>query len=167
MASVIQKTKLTLKDIASGNPKKIMALLPEKEESIVVGTIIGIASGIKNGKGADGVTPAKGLAGDFEGTPADTELDVVRSGVCYLPEAFMNPIFDLLEKEGGPDSVQFAAEVLLMRAANPAGYSWAMRPVQDQHAVENDPLKALRSALPKPSATPAIADQSKAKHAKT
>lgn len=162
---IIQKNKLVLKDVASGNPKKIMALLDEKENSVTVGTIIGIASGIKHGKQADGVTPIKGLSGNFEGTPADPEHDTVQSGVCYLPEAFMNPIFDILEddEQGGP--VQFAAEVILVRAENAAGYSWALRPAGDMHAKQNDPLASLRSALPAPKAPAAIADQSKGKAA--
>jgi len=127
--------------------------------SIALGVIVGIANKIVTGKQADGVTTYEGMGGNFEVNFATGE-EQVRAGKCFLPESFMDPILDLLRvpvfedgKAGKPkaESVQFAYKVAIIKAANPAGYSWELTPLMD--ADEADPLAALRTsamaALPK------------------
>lgn len=149
--AIVVKSKVVAKD--AGNPKKIVNL-PEGENQMLLGTVIGIADGIKISKAADGMTEHKGLKGQFEVTPADATLDVVRSGVAFLGESFQADIVKLLEAEDGPDSVSFGFEIYVVKATNAAGYSWAYRPLMA--ASEADPLAALRNQLIKPSA-PALA----------
>lgn len=143
--NTVVKSKVVAKD--AGNPKKIVNL-PENENQMLLGTVIGIADGIKISKAADGMTEHKGLKGQFEVTPADPAADIVRSGVAFLGESFQADIVKLLEDENGPDSVSFGFEIYVVRATNAAGYSWAYRPLMA--ASEADPLAALRNQIIKP-----------------
>ena len=153
MAETIIKNKLVLKDL--GNPAKVKDLQGDKAKH-VLGTIIGIASGVR--RRANKTDPTKmdeGLLGNFEGVPNDKDADTVSSGVCYLPEGMFQMIASKLEGENAADSVQFAIEVATVKANNPAGYTWAMTPKID--TAEADPLAALREraglkALPSPEA---------------
>lgn len=175
-APVIQKPKLVQSDLC--NPKKISAMWPESipaDHSEVVGTIVGMCTGIKVSiqKAKDGLTDEVYLAleGMFEGMPADPERSITQSGICYLSEAFMLPIvntfgsFDantnkFTRKADAPQSVRIVTEVLLMKATNPQGYSWALRAVQAPDAI--DPLADLKKMLPPRTAQAAIADGTKA-----
>jgi hypothetical protein len=150
-ANAAMLTKISLSDF---NPKAIHAQ-PDTVRKLTLGTIIGIANGIKTGKMPDGVTPYEGMKGNFEIQYADGKR--VASGVAYLPDAFMQPILDQLSDEYGTDpedptkeilvrkavaSVRFALLVDVIRAENPAGYSWQVTPIGQVTA--NDPLSELR-----------------------
>lgn len=159
MAGTVLVTKIALKNV--GNPKQI-TVLPETVRELHLGAIVGVATNVKRGKMPDGVTETIGLAGSFEAIPADASKDTVRSGVCYLPDAFMLPIIDALSDEIGSDgkvtkegvaSVQFAFEVYAIRAENPQGYSWQLRAAVPP--TENDPLAEAKKALVALRATPA------------
>lgn len=148
MGTVV-KSKLVFKDI--GNPARVK---DHNEETLMLGTIMGQADGIKIAKGADGMTEFKGLKGTFEGIPTDPERDTVRSGVAFLGDAFQSDIIALLESEDRPELVAFAFEVYAVKAKNPAGYSWALKPLLTAKAT--DPLAELKAAIAAES-KPAIA----------
>lgn len=152
LANAEQLTSISLTNF---NPKKIHAEA-ETVRELTLGTIVGIANGIKTGKMPDGVTPYEGMKGNFE--IAFTDGKRVASGVCYLPDAFMQPILDLLSDEYGTDpadpskeilvrravpSVRFALLVKVVRKENAAGYSWSVTPIGQ--VVQNDPLAELRA----------------------
>lgn len=175
MAEVIQKTKLVLKDIC--NPKKIAADFKEGgNASILGGSLIGLVAGIHRAirKAPDGLSDIEmvGLKGQFEGMSTDAERATIMSGICYLPQAFMEPIIAELEvydkdekkwvarPEWNGNPIQIAAEVYVMQATNPQGYTWALKPVGEVRTV--DPLAELRKAL-EARKQPAIADQSDGK----
>lgn len=151
MGTVV-KSKVVLKDL--GEPAAVK-LLPEGQDKFMLGTIVGIADRIKLAKLPDGVTTTEGLKGTFEAVPADPAKDTVRSGVCFLGEAFQADILALLKQEDGPDSVSFAYEVWVVKAKNPAGYQWALAPLMK--AEEADPLAAMRALLKKPEETAKLA----------
>lgn len=150
--------------LANFKPKQILAL-PEETRELSLGHIVGIASGIKVGKQADGVTPYEGMKGDFKIVRPDGSEE--RSGVCFLPDAFMSPILGMLRDETDADgevvreavkSVQLGFEVLVIRADNPAGYSWKLKPLLQP--AQNDPLAELSKLIPAPTPAPAIEDKS-------
>ena len=147
MPELLAKISLT-----NFKPKAILAQ-PESVLELPLGTIVGIATGIKRGKMPDGVTPYEGMAGDFE--LKRPGMEPVRSGVCYLPDGFMQPILTLLKDDVDKDgnvtrdavsSVQMAYNVSVIRADNPAGYSWKLTPLTQ--AQPNDPLAELRKLIP-------------------
>lgn len=152
-----QKTKLVLSDL--GSPKAVTAEDFQGKE-MLLGTIIGLASAIKVAKGTDGITEFHGMKGTFEGTPADPKRNVILSSVCYMPDDFQDPVLNLLRgreavgKEGDDDyrppvapveEVKIAFEVYAIKADNPQGYSWMLKPLMDYKA--NDPLAALRAEI--------------------
>lgn len=139
------KSKLVFKDL--GEPALVKAL-PEGQDKMLLGSIIGIADGIKLAKGPDGVSQFEGLKGTFEGVPADPKRDTVRSGVAFLGDAFQADILALLKDENGPETVSFAYEVWVVKAKNPAGYSWALAPKMP--AAEADPLSSMRALVHQP-----------------
>lgn len=147
----LMQTKIALKNV--GNPKAV-TMLPDGTNELHLGAIVGVATGIKNGKQADGVTPFVGLVGNFEAVPSDTSKEAVASGVCYLPDAFQQPIIDALADkvndkgevtQPGATSVQFAYEVYAIKAQNPQGYSWQLRSAIEPSA--NDPLAEAKAKL--------------------
>lgn len=135
---------------------------------IPVGVILGIARKIKRGTGPDGVTPYEGLVGEFECMFADGR-ESVGSGVCFLPDAFQEPIIAILEDEKSKgEAVEFRYGVSIVKSGNPQGYSWQLTPLGEMGRA--DPLALARQQIAsdpkmasfvKPAAA-AIADQSKA-----
>lgn len=146
MADAEIRNKLVLKDI--GNPKGILS--PDfKGEKFVLGMLIGIATGVQ--RRANKTDPTKmdeALIGTFEGRPADAKGTVIQSGKCYLPEGMFNMIATKLEGENAADSVQFGIEVAVIKATNPAGYTWTFTP--KVKVSEADPLAGLRDQLKLP-----------------
>jgi len=141
MANTTVKSKVVFKDL--GDPAKVKDV--KDAEQLLLGTIIGSATGIKLSKGADGITEFKGLKGTFEATPSDPERDIIRSGVAFLGDAFQADIVALLESDNPPESVAFAFEVYSVKATNAAKYSWALRPMISASA--NDPLAAIKAQM--------------------
>lgn len=149
--STVIKSSITLKSLGNG---KAAALLSAVGDKLFLGTIAGIASGVKRGVMPDKVTPSIGLTGDFEATPTDTKADVVRSGVCFLSQSLMTPIIDALSDEvnadgkvvkEGANSVAFAYEVYAVKDGNAAGFTWVFESAVQP--TENDPLAEMRKAL--------------------
>lgn len=139
---VVQQTKIVFKSV--GDPKKALALMPENENKAVLGTIMGIATKEITRKGSDGVTIMPGLGGSFEAMSVDPTKDTVQSGVCFMPEAFQGPILDILRSDENAQ-VKFAAEISIVRATNPQGYSWQCESLLPPAAT--DPLTEMRAQI--------------------
>jgi len=151
-------SKITLTNF---NPKRILGL-PETTKELLLGAIIGIATGIKEGKDPQG-NVFTGLKGDFEATFTEEGKNPVRSGVCFMPDAFQEPLVNLLSDEVDANgqvtreaakSAMYGYEVFVIRANNAAGYSWQLRPVTPPS--ENDPLSELRKLIPAAATAPQI-----------
>lgn len=166
MADILQVTKLVFANI--GDPKKALALMPDNEKEAPIGYIMGIASDIhrveRTKPDGSGKEIFVGMKGTFEGMPADPTKDGYTSGICYMPEAFLTQLFEQLFSEenggtkwaGNPWSdkyeagkpgkpIKFAAESGILRANNPQGYSWYLRPVGERQSY--DPLADMREAI--------------------
>jgi hypothetical protein len=140
-----QRTKLVLKDL--GEPSLIKAEA-EGVSTLLLGTIIGTASGFVERKSADGEEKFEGLAGQFRSIPADPKKDELESGVLFIPSAFHNMIAGALREQQRADAnatISFGFEVSSIRAKNPAGYSWDFKPMIEAKA--ENPLDALLSEL--------------------
>lgn len=182
-------TKLVTKvSLSNFSPKAYLGTMypPNDPNSgpgtIDLGRIYGTAVGVKKSIGADGVTETFGAKGNFEVLFAPgsdgAEVEALSSGVCYLPEAFMDPILDMFDDITDADgvvtrpaakAVDFAFDVAIIKAGNAAKYSWQLRPLLAP--AKNDPLAAVRAAiahnaqaqLTGGTAQAAIADKSKEK----
>lgn len=186
-------TKITLTNF---NPKRLFSAIEADKavQEMYLGRLIGNANGVKNALAQDGVTPMYGAKGSFaatytgmeksgakdaEGKELFQQREDEQSGVLFLPEAFMGPMLDLFEDETDGNglvtreavkSIDVAYDVFVIKAENPAGYSWSLRPLIQPTA--SDPLAAIRlrlpafnmtGALPAPETQAAIADGSKKK----
>lgn len=127
-----------------------------KDKPLTLGLIVGVASGVSRKNNVeDPDKPFVGLVGNFRcllGDSVETAMANsvgVQSGICYLPDAWLLPIVEMIDN-GEASSVEFAHKVSIERAENPAGYSWILSPLTPPAA--NDPLNAVLSRI-----TPAAA----------
>lgn len=145
MALISQRTKLVLKDL--GNPDAIKSQKDDVKR-LVLGTLVGRASGfIERTNPKDGEV-MEGLTGEFRSIPADAEADQLESGVLFIPDAFHNLIAARLKKAKEADAnavINFAFEVASVRATNPQGRSWDFKPMIDPG--EENPMDKLVSSL--------------------
>lgn len=129
-----------------GNPKAI-AVLPETVRHLLMGTVMGRVEKLIQRTMPTGET-YEGLSGYFEAIPANPELPVVQSGVCYLPAGFFELVAGPLTeaKKANPEAtLDFVFEVAVVRDGNPQGYSWQYTPKMAQTSA--DPLAHLRVVL--------------------
>lgn len=139
-----------------------------EKEKLMLGVLVGVAFGksVKNNQEKPD-EPFVGLTGNFRCVLASNLEDAVKcavtgvqtdkasgvqSGICYLPDAWLNPILKILETA---ESVEFAHKVSIEKADNPAGYSWVLTPLKE--ATGNDPLAHVLSNIP---GVPQIEDKS-------
>lgn len=129
-----------------------------ENKPLVLGLIVGVAFGKsvrQNQEKPD--QPFIGLTGNFRVMLGDSVENAlksgngVQSGVCYLPDAWLDPILYTLEGDKekgvpGAASVEFAHKVSIEKAENPAGYSWVLTPLKE--AAASDPLNAIISSIP-------------------
>ncbi len=157
-------TKLTLTNF---NPKLFFGVIAAAEAAkqpapveFLLGRLVGTGNGVKNAVAQDGVTPMYGLKGTFGAEYTAEGREDETSGVLFLPEAYMGPMLDMFEDKTDAagvvtseavKSLDFAFDIFVIKANNPAGYSWSLRPLLEASA--SDPLAAIRarigSALPK------------------
>lgn len=158
-----QRTKLSLGDL--GEPALIKGQ-DEGVKSMVLGTLIGRATGFTERKSPKDGQIFEGLSGNFRSVPADPKREELESGVLFIPDAFHNIIADQLRPrkktdtnpDGDPNAcIEFIFEITVIRAKNPAGYSWDFRPLMGE--VKN-PLDELFGRLQEHQKA-AIADQRK------
>ena len=137
--------KLVLKDL--GNPDAIKAMASDIKR-LVLGQLIGMASGFVERTDPKTGEQFEGLSGLFRSVPADKSEDELESGVLFIPDAFHNVIASKLREVLKADpsaSVNFAFEVASIRASNPQGRSWDFKPLWDE--AEN-PIDRLIKAQP-------------------
>jgi len=154
-------TKITLTNF---NPKLFFAAVaaaaaakqPEPQE-LLLGRLVGTGNGIKNAVAQDGVTPMYGLKGTFGAEYTAEGREDESSGVLFLPEAYMGPMLDMFEDKTDANgvvireavkSLDFAFDIFVIKANNPAGYSWSIRPLLE--AAASDPLAAIRARIAAP-----------------
>lgn len=151
-----QRTKLVLKDL--GDPASI-AGEPVEVKSYVLGRLIGIARGIVTRTDDKNGQVYEGLKGEFRSIPSEREIakgrEPLESGICYIPDAFHNMVAAALAKAQENDrnaEINFAFEVIAVRASNPAGRSWEFRPLLPVKAENRlDALMGeVQKALPAP-----------------
>lgn len=147
------KAKITLTDF---RPDRIKA---EKEDvrRMLLGTLIGRATGIVTRTSPDKTTKFEGLGGDFEMHVIGDD-GPASSGVLFMPDTFTNPIIGMLSDEvdkssgeiikPGAAAVILAYKVFAVRANNPQGRSWELEAISDPKAEEPvDHLSAIRGLL--------------------
>lgn len=154
MAARSQRTKLTFGDF--GLPAGALSLAGPNENSVLMGTLGGIATDFTIRKSPDNAETYEGLSGSFRLIPSDPKREELESGVLFIPDAFHGMLATPLRKmrHGDPannlapdpnGSVEFLCEVYAIRAKNPVGYSWEMKPLG---ATAKNPLDALFEKLP-------------------
>lgn len=127
---------------------------------VIVGTVVGYATGIRNSKVTDTETGEerrmKSILGSFEGIPADEKKPIYRSGSLQFPTALTADLVAALEKDADAGVIMIVSfDVGVMRQKNAAGYSWFIQ--HKQEVAADDPLLKLREnvlrgdkALPAP-----------------
>ena len=146
------KSKIVMKDL--GDPR-LIATLPENQNKLVLGSIIGSATDIIT-RTSDQGEVLTGLRGSFEAMPMDEKKDVVRADTLWLQSSATKMITDvLMDAEGNIASggVKFGFEVAVVKATNPLGYTWSLQPMIKPAA--DDPLNTLRAQLLSGSVVPA------------
>lgn len=119
---------------------------------ILLMTVIGIATGIKQGESTYG--PWTALMGNFKVKNAKNDKEY-RSGQLFLPDVALNLVEPALIEN---DSVSFAFEILAVYDESSAtGYIYSCIPLIEP--AENDPLVMLESTIQK--ALPAPANDEK------
>lgn len=142
MANMV--SKLSVRSL--GDPRKVIVNAPENETRWLHGTIIGEASGISKRTSPDGEKIHEGLAGVFEAIPTDAANEAQTSGVLYLPEGMAENFIKPFRGDNALSAMQLAIEVYVVRAKNPQGYSWELKPLLAEEGG-HDPLVALKAKL--------------------
>jgi len=164
------KSKITLTNF---RPARLLAL-PETETRLMLGLLVGRATGVVQRKSPEGEQVFEGLGGMFKASVDKDEP--IRSGVLFMPDSFIRPIIAMLSDEvdkktgevlkKGSDAVEFAYKVWAVRAKNAAGREWELEAIMDPKAEEPvDPLAELEARLAP--AVPAIENKSDKQPAKT
>lgn len=133
-----------------------------KDAPVVVGYMVGKATGVRRGENPDGssyvaltggfrcfvgdVTPAK--------SAADPDANSVASGILYMPDAWSAPMITELEKNPGSE-IRFAYKVSLVKDGNPQGYTWQV--VDMVPAKAGNPLDEIIASTAE---APALEDKS-------
>lgn len=161
---MLQKGKITLSDF---KPKRI-ANEPDGVNRLLLGTLIGRATGVVTRTDSNKQESYEGLGGMFEALVTGSDAPV-QSGILFMPDSFIKPLIDMLSdktdsKTGeiitpAADAVQVAYKVFVVKDGNPQGYAWQLESIQDPTAEkEPDPLEKLRNLVSAPAPTLAIED---------
>jgi hypothetical protein len=151
MSNVIKK-KLAPKDF---NPKAILGM-PVATRNLVLGTLLGMANDVTRTQTPTGDV-LEGLVGKFMFKPADKTF-AMAAYTLWLPAGMGNDLF-ALPRQG--EAIEFAFEIGVTRAENPAGYEWTMRPLVEPSQA--DPLAALakRAGVGEPELPQAVIETAK------
>lgn len=123
-----QRGKITLTDI-----KDMAGAVSMANGPVVVGYLAGQAASFIKRKNLKTDEDMEGISGNFIAVPTNPDGEELESGILFLPDAFHNIISTELRhvqaQDGQKDAVlDFALEVSMIPAKNPAGYSWQMKP---------------------------------------
>lgn len=161
MAERIIKSSLTVKSM--GDPRKVAANMEHDGMLGLLGTIVGIVTGINTRTNDKDGTTYEGLVGAFAGIATDPQRPEVTSKICYLPDAVHEPIANTFKKAREKDdvaNVRFALECGV-RKGGIAGFSWEFKPLISDGAEEFDPLAEIRAAVKNKTALPLQTEQQK------
>lgn len=147
-----QRGKITLGSL--GNPAAIKSMsadqLSKSKGTMFLGTIFGKASGFISRTDLKNEEKFEGLTGSFIGIPGDANFEETESGVLYIPDAFHNLVAEKLrqvQKDDPGAACEFAFEVYVIPAKNPAGYSWQLTPAvpfEGKHPLQDLMARAAR-----------------------
>lgn len=144
----VTRTKLSLPDCFDG--KRLAANMDKGVDYTIAGSIVGRATDFRTRKAVDGSDQVfTALYGIFEAIPVEGG-DTYTSSMLYLPDGFFEMIAEPLRRKDASGNltvkeVMFGAEVRVVRAKNPAGYSWAVEFAKDPTAI--DPLADMKRQL--------------------
>lgn len=143
MRTTEKVTKIILKDL--GDAK---AVKKSSDNALELGAIIGLVDGVIT-RTMPNMTKSYGLSGTFEAIPADETLNIMRSGIVFLPDAIMEMITSyFLDADGEnvktPPVVQIGFVVSSQKATNRDGYAYSFSALTDISPI--DPLKGLRAS---------------------
>ena len=120
-------------------------------QSSPIARIYGIASGIKQVVDKNRGDVYESITGDFEGVNLKTGA-IYQASVLYLPSGIHglleNAVKSTVDADTGKqsyNSVKFALEIAVVKAKNPAGYSYEAKSLVP--AVVDDPLAEMRAAI--------------------
>ena len=130
-------------------------------QSSPIARIYGIANGIKTVVDKNRGEVFEAITGSFEGVNTKTGK-VYQSGVLYLPSGIHGLLESAVKGEFHPEvkneagevtrkgyhdfnDVRFAMELSVVKAKNPAGYSYEAKSLVP--AVKDDPMAAIRAAI--------------------
>jgi len=142
MASMVAK----LSTRSLGDPRKVVVNAPETENRWMMGTLIGKADGLSKRTSPDGEKVHEGLKGVFAAIPSDPKGEEQQSAVLYLPEGMAENFLAPFRGANPVAAMNIGIEVYIMRAKNPQGYSWELKPILAAEA-KDDPLAELRKAI--------------------
>lgn len=165
------KSKITLTNF---RPARLLAL-PEDQFRLMLGTLVGRATGVVQRKSTDDEQVFEGLGGMFMAVVDKDEP--IRSGVLFMPDSFIQPLIAMLSDEvnkksgevirPGADAVEFAYNVWAVRSKNAVGREWELEAIMDPKAEEPvDPLANLTARLAPAVVVPQIESGKKEKAAK-
>jgi hypothetical protein len=115
-----------------------------------IARIYGIASGIKSVVDKNRGDVYESITGSFEGVNLKTG-NIYQASVVYLPAGIHglleNAVKGIVDEAGKQqfNSVKFALEIGVVKAKNPAGYSYEAKSLVP--AVVDDPLAEMRTAI--------------------
>ena len=130
---------------ASMRPQQLLAQ-PENVNAMVLGVVYGAVTDDKKMTSATGEV-MQGLAGKFVYRSTNPEIAPDCAAYVFWPASgFLTDVFAHLRApayDGAP--IEFAYEISVLRAANPAGYTWGYRPLIE--TAEGDPLEKLEAKI--------------------
>ena len=171
MPSTWDKAKLTATDL--GKPRALVNA-DGATGKLYLGRILGELQTVKPLIDAQGRESTQ-LVGRFKGVPAtpitikagdppvDTTVDAIVSTKAFLPINTQNLLVEELAKDG-VSMVQFAVDIHVEKASNPAGYIFHVTPLFPINGADSDPFAAIsaRVAAAHPATTTHTADKKEA-----
>jgi hypothetical protein len=115
------------------------------EDGTPIAVVYGMAFGIKEVVDKQRGDVYHALVGQFEAQNLQT-ADVFQSGQLYLPTGIHESLESAVQRlENESDYVQFALQILAIKASNPAGYSYQAKNLLASKQV--DPLEEIRALI--------------------
>jgi hypothetical protein len=155
-----EKAKLMATDL--GKPKAMVYADGVKGGAVALGRVMGEISGTKlkvDGQGRSSVelmgrfkgipaTPFTVKQKDYAGNDVDILIEAIVSTRCLMPITIHNLLVKESEKDG-VSIVQFAVDIDVKAASNPAGYEYHVTPLFPIDGAESDPFAGIAARIDK------------------
>lgn len=154
--------RLSVKELGFTKAAILALVLSNVEEKHFLARFVGVATGVRPYKIKEGERAGElafGLLGQFEGTNADGESK--DGSTCYLPGYFNDMIVSIFQSSDDVSAVKIACDVYAQfddKAAT--SYVFTVNDLLNEGSQSVDEVKATISALPMPSKTLSLADNS-------